>query len=209
MHFLDIRNSALEVWGYSLSYVELIGTVFGFISVYLASRANILTWGTGIVNEVCLFILFFQVQLYADMFLQVYFFVVTIYGWNNWKKKKQREQITFLTQRERLFVLLALGMGTVAFGLFFSNIHHYLPAYFKLKAAYPFTDSLVMTASILATVLLAKKKMENWYLWMLVDLICVILYAVKGIYFLSLEYGAFLILVAYGLFHWKKLKANV
>ncbi|MNJ86577.1 Nicotinamide riboside transporter PnuC [compost metagenome] len=208
MHFFDIQNSAFEVWGYSLSYVELIGTVFGFISVYYASRANILTWGTGIVNEVFLFILFFQVQLYADMFLQVYFFIVTLYGWNNWRKKKQREKITFLSKRQRLLVLIALILGTGVFGVFFSNIHFYLPAYFKLEAAYPFTDSLVMMASILATVLLAKKKMENWYLWILVDSICVILYAVKGIYFLSLEYGVFLFLVVYGLYHWKKLKTD-
>lgn len=208
MHFLDIRNSALEVWGYALSYVELIGTVFGFISVYFASRANILTWGTGIVNEVFLFLLFFQVQLYADMFLQVFFFGVTLYGWNNWRKKKQGKQITLLNGRQRLIVLAVLVLGTIAFGFFFSNIHLYLPAYFKLKAAYPFADSLVMTASILATVLLAQKKMENWYLWMLVDVICVVLYAVKGIYFLSLEYGIFTVLVAYGLIHWKKLQAD-
>ena len=84
MHFFDIHNSLVDVWGYSLSYVECIGTVFGLISVYFATRANILTWGTGIVNEVCLFVLFFQVQLYADMFLQVYFFGVTLYGWKQW-----------------------------------------------------------------------------------------------------------------------------
>lgn len=208
MPFFDIQNSAFEVWGYTLSYVELIGTVFGFISVYFATRANILTWATGIVNEVFLFLLFFQVQLYADMFLQVYFFVVTLYGWNHWKKKKQREQITFLSKRQRLLVLIALILGTGAFGLFFSNIHDLFPVYFKQKAAYPFTDSLVMMASVLATVLLAKKKMENWYLWLLVDAICVALYAVKGIYFLSLEYAVFLGLVAYGLFHWKKLQAD-
>ena len=76
MHFFDIASAAFTVIGYPISYVELIGTLFGLISVYFASRANILTWSTGIVNEVFLFILFFQVHLYADMFLQVYFFVL-------------------------------------------------------------------------------------------------------------------------------------
>ena len=74
MTFFDINTIAFEVIGYPVSYVELIGTLFGLISVYFASRANILTWPTGIINEFFLFILFFQVQLYADMFLQVYFF---------------------------------------------------------------------------------------------------------------------------------------
>ena len=81
MHFFDIENIVLQFLGYPVSYVELIGTLFGLASVYFASRANILTWGTGIVNEVFLFLLFFQIQLYADMFLQIYFFVVTLFGW--------------------------------------------------------------------------------------------------------------------------------
>jgi len=208
MQFFDIQNSLFEIWGYSLSYVEFIGTVFGFVSVYFASRANILTWGTGIINEVFLFILFFQVQLYADMFLQVYFFAVTLYGWNQWKRKKQRGHITFLNAKQRSWIGIALLTGTIALGFFFSNLHLLLPHYFKLKAAYPFADSFVMMASILATVLLAQKKMENWYLWILIDSVCVVLYAIKGIYFLALEYGLFLILVNYGFFHWKKLKAD-
>lgn len=208
MHFFDIQNSAFEIGGYSLSYVELIGTLFGFISVYFASRANILTWGTGVINEVFLFILFFQVQLYADMFLQVYFFIITLYGWNQWKRKKQPEQISFLIKKQRILLVLALLVGTLLFGFFFSNLHTYLPSYFKIKAAFPFIDSFVMMASILATILLARKKMENWYLWILIDFVCVILYFVKGIYFLSIEYGLFLILANYGFFHWKKISAN-
>lgn len=208
MHFFDIHNSLVDVWGYSLSYVECIGTIFGLISVYFATRANILTWGTGIVNEVCLFVLFFQVQLYADMFLQVYFFGVTLYGWKQWNRKKQPVHITFLTKRQRIFLLTGLVAGTCLLGIFFSRLHLLLPAYFKLEAAYPFTDSFVMMASILATVLLARKNMENWYLWMAVDLVCVVLYAIKGIYFLSLEYGLFLALVSYGFIHWKKLQAH-
>ena len=77
MTLFDINNIAYEIIGYQISYVELIGTLFGLISVYLATKTNILTWATGIINELFLFILFFQVQLYADMFLQVFFFVVT------------------------------------------------------------------------------------------------------------------------------------
>ena len=65
MHFIEIENIAFKILDYPVSYVELIGTLFGLASVYFASRANILTWGTGIVNEIFLFILFFQVQLYV------------------------------------------------------------------------------------------------------------------------------------------------
>jgi len=208
MHFFDIASTAFTVIGYPISYVELIGTLFGLISVYFASRANILTWSTGIVNEAFLFILFFQVHLYADMFLQVYFFIVTIYGWYNWKTKPVSNSITAMNINWRWLIAIIIVMGSLLSGLLIKNIHLFLPGYFKVAAAYPFTDSLVMVLSIIATVFLARKKIENWYLWILVDAICVILYIKKAVYFLSLEYLIFLGLASYGLYQWKKQLAN-
>lgn len=206
MQFFQIENIAFHVLGYPLSYIELIGTLFGLISVYFASRANILTWGTGIVNELFLFILFFQVQLYADMFLQVYFFVVTLYGWHQWNAKSSVIQISKVNFKIRVALVTAIIIGTCLAGILFKEIHLLLPSFFKIQASYPFTDSFVMVTSIVATVMLAKKKIEAWYLWISVDLVCVILYLKKGIYFLSLEYFIFLGLASYGLYHWKNLK---
>jgi len=208
MHFFEIANNAFTIMGYPISYVELIGTVFGLISVYFASRANILTWGTGIINELFLFILFFQVHLYADMFLQVYFFVVTIYGWYSWNTTTVENKIAAINIKVRWLIAVVIIVGSLLSGFLIKNIHLYLPGYFKIAAAYPFTDSLVMVLSVIATVLLAKKKIENWHLWILVDAICVILYFKKGVYFLSLEYLIFLVLASYGLYHWKKQLAN-
>lgn len=208
MNFFEIKNIAFQIWNYPISYVELIGTLFGLASVYFASRANILTWGTGIVNEVFLFILFFQVQLYADMFLQIYFFVVTLYGWYKWNTKTSENKISETSFRNRIFLSVTILIGTLISGFLFTNIHLYLPTYFKIQAAYPFTDSFVMVSSIVATILLAKKKIENWYLWIAVDLVCVVLYFKKGVYFLSLEYFIFLGLASYGLYHWRKQLSN-
>ena len=208
MNFFEIKNIAFQIWEYPISYVELIGTFFGLVSVYFASKANILTWGTGIVNEVFLFILFFQVQLYADMFLQVYFFIVTLYGWYKWNAKTSENKISVTSFRNKIFLAAIILIGTLISGFLFTNIHLYLPTYFKIQAAYPFTDSFVMVSSIVATVLLAKKKIESWYLWIVVDLVCVVLYFKKGVYFLSLEYFIFLGLASYGLYHWKKQLSN-
>ena len=108
MNFFEIKNIAFQIWDYPISFVELIGTLFGLASVYFASRANILTWGTGIVNEVFLFILFFQVQLYADMFLQVYFFIVTIYGWYNWKTNTAEKMVSEINFRNKLLLAAAI-----------------------------------------------------------------------------------------------------
>ncbi|SDC33804.1 nicotinamide riboside transporter PnuC [Williamwhitmania taraxaci] len=200
-----IENIAFEILSYPISYVELIGTLFGLISVYFATRANILTWATGIVNEGFLFILFFQVQLYADMFLQVYFFAVTLYGWYQWNAKTSENKIFETSFKNKIFLAAIILLGTLLSGIFFTNIHLYLPTYFKIQAAYPFTDSFVMVTSIVATILLAKKRVENWYLWIAVDLVCIVLYFKKGIYFLSLEYFIFLWFASYGLYHWRKM----
>lgn len=89
-----------------------------------------------------------------------------------------------------------------------SNIHILLPRYFKLEASFPYVDSLVMVMSIVATVLLAKKKIETWYLWISVDLICVLLFFQKGIVFLAFEYLIFLGLATYGLLNWRKQLNN-
>lgn len=208
MEFFDLNTIAFEVLNYPLSYVEFIGTLFGLISVYLATKANILTWGTGIVNELFLFILFFQVQLYADMLLQVYFFIVTIYGWYNWKNKPQKNSITTVNLSDRIWIIILIFFGTLVSGYFFSRIHLYLSQYFKIEAAFPYIDSLVLILSITATILLAKKKLETWYLWILIDLICVFLFFKKGILFLGLEYLVFLGLATFGLLNWKKQLSN-
>jgi nicotinamide mononucleotide transporter len=208
MNFFEIENVAFQILNYPVSYVELIGTLFGLFSVYFASKANILTWGTGIVNEIFLFILFFQVQLYADMFLQIYFFIVTLYGWYKWNSKAVVTKISEIGFRNKMFLMVSILVGTLISGFLFSNIHLYLPTYFKIQAAYPFADSFIMVSSIVASVLLAKKKIESWYLWIAIDLVCVVLYFNKGIFFLSIEYFIFLGLASYGLYHWKNQLSN-
>lgn len=204
MDFFSIGHVAFQVLGYPVSYIELTGTLFGLISVYYAARANVLTWPTGIFNEVALFILFFQVQLYADMFLQVFFLVVTIFGWYNWKMNTTELPISRLGDNAVKVYSVMLITGTVLMGMLISRLHLWLPSYFPLPAAYPYIDSFVMVASILATLLLAKKRIETWILWIALDVVCVVLYLVKGIYFLSLEYVIFLGLAYAGWLQWRK-----
>jgi nicotinamide mononucleotide transporter len=208
MTLFDINNIACEIIGYQISYVELIGTLFGLISVYLATKTNILTWATGIINELFLFILFFQVQLYADMFLQVFFFFVTLYGWYNWKQIPKENGITKSLLKTKILIISTIVVGTTLVGFLISNIHLYLPRYFKTEASYPYVDSFVMVSSIIATILLAQKRIETWYIWIVVDIVCVFLFFKKGIAFLALEYFVFLGLASYGFLNWKKQLTN-
>jgi nicotinamide mononucleotide transporter len=199
----DIENIAFSVLGYAISYVELIGTIFGLISVYLATKANIWTWATGIINIVCLFILFYQIQLYADMTLQIYFLFVSIYGWLYWRKEDNKK-VSSLTKSSTTVYIIILFLSTVLLGFIFSNVHIMIPGIFTKPASYPYWDSFTTVASILATILLSQKKIQTWVLWILVDVVCVVLYYIKGVYFLSLEYAIFTYLCIFGLINWYK-----
>lgn len=202
----SINNIAITIWDYPLSYIELMGTFMGFVSVFLAVKNSIWTWPTGILNELFFFMLFFQIQLYADMFLQVYFFAITVYGWYTWGRGGQQANITRLDARAKAFYGVALGIGTVCLWLFIKNIHLYFPDYFVQKAAYPLPDSFVTVGSILATILLAKRKLETWILWIIVDLASIGLYFMKGVQLIALEYVVFLAMAVSGFWSWKKIK---
>ncbi|MCR9252996.1 MAG: nicotinamide riboside transporter PnuC [bacterium] len=202
MEWYSIENIAFEVIGYPISYIELIGTLFGFISVFLAARANILTWPAGIINEIAFFILFFQVQLYSDMYLQVYFFVVTVYGWYYWKREKNQQKVDVCTKRWRINYLLILIAGTIISGALMSNVHILIPD--AIPASYPYADAFTTAASILATILLSRKRIETWVLWIAVDIVALIIYSLKEINLVAIEYVVFLIICIFGLFGWRK-----
>lgn len=204
----DIENIAFTLPGYPISYVELLGTLFGLVSVYWASRTNILTWPSGIINEIAFFVLFYQVQLYSDMLLQVFFFIATIYGWINWRKGSKQNLITTLSNQIRWWFLAGILVGTAVLGFLMSHIHTLLPAYFAVKASYPFIDAFTTIASVIATILLAQKKIETWLIWIVVDLICITLYFIKGIPVVAFEYIIFLVLCVTGWSNWRKKLIN-
>lgn len=146
------------------------------------------------------------------MFLQVYFFVVSVYGWYNWRKRantKETLPITKLTQSEIKYWAIALVVGTFSIGYLMSNIHIYAPNLFPEPAAYPYPDAFTTAASIIAMIMLSRKQIENWILWIIVDIVAIYLYYLKDILFVAIEYVIFLIICIFGYMNWKKqLRTN-
>lgn len=206
MNYFDINNTAVTIIGYPISCVEFIGTLSGLISVWLAAKNNIWTWIIGFINVICFFIIFYQVQLYSDMFLQVYFFFAGIYGLLIWGNKSEEHKfITCLSKQYRVLILCIIILFTIIIGYLVKNIHLYFPGIFSKAASYPFIDTFVALSSIIATIFLTKRIIENWLLWILIDIICVFLYAKKNIMFISIEYAIFLCIASYGFYSWIKL----
>lgn len=184
--------------------MEFWSILTGFAAVYYAAKNNLLTWWFAILNALLLFSLFFQFQLYADVFLQLYFLGIAIYGLLSWREERALP-ITDLSLRFRLYLsFIALLIWPILIELI-SHLHLIFPAFFEKPASYPYADSLIMILSILAQFLLTKRKIENWYLWIFVNVLGITVYGLKGIFLLSLQYVVFLILALMGLREWKKL----
>jgi len=203
MNIMSVNTIALTLFGYDMSWLELLGTISGFITVIYAARANILTWPTGLINNVFFFALFYQVQLYSDMMLQVYFFAVSVYGWTFWGKRVP-PPITSIQSKSFITLIVVTGVIGLLVGTLMSQVHVLFPSTFAKPAAYPFPDAMVMVYSMVAVVLLSMKKIQAWYLWIFVDCVSIVLFALKGIYLVSFEYMVFLGIAISGLITWRK-----
>ncbi len=202
----NIETILFEALGYRMSLLELLAVLTGLAAVWLAARSNILTWLFALVNAVLFFILFYQVNLYSAMALQVFFFCNALYGWYNWRRSESDDKtpVTMLIHKQRVIWLAVVMLGAIALGTVMSRIHIWLPDLFPERATFVYTDAMIAVMSIVASLLLAKLKLENWILWILVNLMSVVMYAMKGVMFVSLQYVIFLFMASYGFVEWKK-----
>ena len=211
MRFFDIDHIFFTLWGYPMSYLEFFGTLAGGFAVWLSAKGNLWSWPLGIINVVLFFFLFFQVQLYPDMFLNVFFFITNIIGWWRWANPKKEEEdrkkelkVSYLPVRQ-LVIFSVIGIaGTIVSGNLASRLHEWLPGIFNKPSAFPFLDSFVTVMSIIGTFWMIQKKVESWILWIVVDAVATGMYFVKGIKFVGAEYFVFCFIAAFGLWNWMK-----
>ncbi len=211
IHFLDKDSIFITILDYPLSYLELIGWMSGIVAVAFSSLGNIWSWPIGIINVISSFFLFYQVQLYPDMFLQVFFFITNIMGWWRWthplkgeEDSKRELKVSLLGRNSLIFFLFLTILFSFLLGLLAADLHNLLPSLFSKPSASPYSDSLVMVLSILATYLMVQKKVECWVLWIAADIIATYLYFIRDIKFYSLLYFIFCFIAGYGLWHWAK-----
>lgn len=211
MDFFSIEHIFFTVWGYEMSYLEFFGTIAGFIAVWLASKANIWSWPLGLINVTLFFFLFYQVQLYPDMFLQIFFFVTNLIGWWRWahprpfeEDRKKQLRVSYMPTRQ-LVLLAIIGLaGTFLFGSLASRLHEWFPVVFSKPSAFPYLDSFVTVMSIITTFLMIQKKIESWMIWIIIDVVATYMYFMKGIKFVGIEYLVFCFIAAFGLWNWTR-----
>ncbi|MFH0892398.1 MAG: nicotinamide riboside transporter PnuC [Candidatus Falkowbacteria bacterium] len=211
MDFFNINTTIFTVIGYPMSYLEFFGTILNLLSVYLVARNNIWSWPVGNIAVVLFAVLFFQIRLYSDFMEQIYFFITGFYGWWIWlklKKKDARKEddagVSGSSGRSLFIYTAGIFIGTIVLGYLMSHIHEWLPRLFSEPASFAYLDAFTTILSFAATILMAHKKFECWYLWILVDIIGIGLYFAKDVVFISLLYAVFLVLASRGLLGWKK-----
>ena len=211
MDFFSTQNILVHIpigaGGYDLSWIEAVGTLAGLLCIWLASLEKISNYAFGLINVTLFAIIFFQIQLYASLLLQLFFFAANIYGWYAWSRQNSQQeaelQIRWLPLPKAIAwfaaCVVAIGFMTVFIDPVFAFLTRVAVSVMSglglnvtmpelQPDAFPFWDSCMMVLSIAAMILMTRKYVENWLLWVVINVISVVIFARQGVYAMSLEY---------------------
>lgn len=183
-----------------LIILEMIGVVFGFLSVWYAKKENILVFPTGIISTGIFVYILWVYGLLGDMLINAYYFSMSIIGWYLWTRKVDADHfipITKMNKQEKKWSVL-LFISAVVFVILVYSLFD------KFNSWTAYVDTLTTAIFFVGMWLMAKKKLENWIYWIIGDVISVPLYLYKGLIFTSLQYLLFTIIAIYGYMAWKK-----
>ncbi|MFQ6370630.1 nicotinamide riboside transporter PnuC [Shewanella sp. YIC-542] len=222
--WFDINHTLVTIpvgSGYAMSWIEALGTLFGLLCIYLASREKPLNFLFGLINVSLFAVIFFQIQLYGLLLLQLFFFCANVYGWYAWThpagQQGQPLRIRWLSRQKLLLTLTVMLVAIVLLGCYIDPVFLALArtcvALLNLLGAnlpqpslqpdpYPFWDAAVTVLSVTAQILMTRKYVENWLLWVLVNLISIGIYATQGVYAMAIEYAILLFIAANGAREW-------
>lgn len=184
-----------------MSILELIGVVVGLIYLYLEYHANIWLWAANIVMPAIYIFVYHDAGFYADMGINIYYLIISIYGWYKWRfvKTKRVEKEVPITHTP-IKMILPLIVVTIAV---FVAICYVLINF--TDSTVPYGDSFTTAVSIVGMWMLARKFVEQWLVWLVVDVVCVALYVYKGLYPTAGLYALYSAIAVVGYIKWLKL----
>lgn len=180
--------------------LEMLATLLGLINIVLIVRRSVWNYPFGLAMVAIYAWLFVQpeVRLYSDAGLQVFFFIVQLYGWWNWSRSEADNgevEVLLMPAWGRGVLVAAIAAATLCWG---ALMHRYT------SAALPWWDAFIAMTSVAAQVLMARRFLENWILWIAVDVVAIGVYATKGLMLTAGLYTVFLTVSAIGLASWRK-----
>ncbi len=191
----DIR---LTFFGTHTSILELVAVAFGLVSVWFMKKESILAFPTGIINVSIYVYICFTAKLYAYAGINVFYAVMSAYGWYNWTRSGEQEHKVRITSVARVQIWIYLGLILAFFALLRMLLVRFT------DSVVPTWDALTTSIYIIGMWLLARKKIENWIAWIAGDVISVALFAYENLYFSSFQYFVFTIIAILGFLEWRK-----
>lgn len=188
------------------SYLEILGTVSGLLYIYLSIKQNMALWLVGIISSALYVFVFFTSHLYADMSLNIYYLIVSSYGWYHWHTHKNLGTgavfpMVVLSIRGWGLYLSVAGVLTVCFTIILRTIPQLIG---WESASLPFWDGLLTAGSVVATWMLARKILEQWLWWIAIDALSVGVFIYKQLYFTVALFTVYTIMAVVGYTTWKK-----
>ena len=184
--------------------LELIAVFFGLLSVWFSKNNNVLVYPTGIINTSIFVYLLVKWELLGDMIINVYYFLMSIYGWYYWTRKSNNEGYTPITRIHStdIKIILIIIVSSVLFV-------YYMYSFFEKWSGFVSYVDIITTAIFFAGMwLMARRKIESWFFWILGDIISVPLYFAKGLAFSSFQYLIFTFIAIAGYYKWKSIYNN-
>lgn len=187
-------------------WMEIVGTFFALIYLYFSVRENIWLWITGFASSFLYLIVFYQGQLYADMGLQFYYLVISVYGWMVWHRGRKvtgRAKMPISGMKASTGIKLLL-VGVLVYLVILVTLIK-LPELLDIpRSDLPYWDAFTTTGGILGTWMLARKILENWLVWIVVDLVSSGMYVYKGLDVTVLLYLVYTTVAVIGYRQWRR-----
>jgi nicotinamide mononucleotide transporter len=181
-------------------WVEALAAILAIIYLLLAVQQDVKCWSAAILSSSLYFYVMYSAGLYMEAYLQIFYIIMAIYGWSQWYKPKSEEQVfvvrTWKINQHFLAIFLIVSMAYLSGSLL--NIY--------TSAAFPFIDSLTTWGAIFATYMVAKKLLENWVYWFVIDSISVMLFMSRGLILTSLLFFIYLFIIYFGYKKWTKAR---
>lgn len=180
------------------SLLELIAVLFAIAYLLLAVKENILCWSAALISTFIFLFIFWQVRLYMESGLQIYYIGMAIYGWHQWTRSGEGETrltITSWNHKQHIVALALITIATILSGFILSS---------ETDARLPFIDSFTTWSSVVTTYMVARKILENWLYWLVIDSVSIYLYLDRELYFTALLFAIYIIIILFGWFSWQK-----
>ena len=186
-------------------FLEILGVITGIIYLWLEYRASIYLWITGIIMPAIYLFVYYNAGLYADFGINIYYLLIALYGWVAWKtgftlfgNKEPKRELRISHTPRTAWIKAAVAYIIAQLGIYFV-----LTSY--TDSTVPWSDSFTTALSIVGMWMLARKYIEQWWVWCVVDVVSSALYIYKELYFTAILYAVYAIIAIFGYFKWKKM----